>query len=312
MSIYITNTLCNYGPSFICNAATHLSNAKPTTQYAYAAYALGIFAAAGVFLAQKYFLPHRVTAQVPATAPAVSPATTTTTDTQSISPLSSIPSSCSQCFYSEVDHYRPSLLFSHNVVFDQDQVTACNSMWKNIASHLGFKLSYQDTDPKGAVKTELLKLIQECLNWRYHTKPGNLHWNQKTATISSLKDIVDCKKAYDTLRVWCCLADKIQQPITYEWAYNTVLFRANIAGTGQFKGRGFSDWMANHRTALEKVTELDLSSEALHFLPPQIQQLTGLKKLNLQWNYFRTLPEEVISLPNLEVLQWKTVKNSIN
>lgn len=52
----------------------------------------------------------------------------------------------------------------------------------------------------------------------------------------------------------------------------------------------------------EKIESLDLSTQHLKFLPPEIGSLKNLKMLYLDFNQIRTLPEELKSLTQLETL----------
>jgi len=57
--------------------------------------------------------------------------------------------------------------------------------------------------------------------------------------------------------------------------------------------------LSNHIKCFASLTELDLSYNHLHQLPPALAQLTSLSVLILRSNAFTTLPKEILNLPSL-------------
>ncbi|MCX6154065.1 MAG: hypothetical protein NT007_07895 [Candidatus Kapabacteria bacterium] len=62
---------------------------------------------------------------------------------------------------------------------------------------------------------------------------------------------------------------------------------------------------------LSTIEELDLSSDSLNALVPEMTQLTNLKKLNLPWNQFKEVPKILCEMKKLEKvdLNYNEIRN---
>jgi Leucine-rich repeat (LRR) protein len=92
-----------------------------------------------------------------------------------------------------------------------------------------------------------------------------------------------------------------------------VKIRENLIGNNipneNASAQDIRTWLNNHENqeAINGITELDLSRVGLTILPPEIGNLTALKRLNLIYNQLTTLPE-TIGLTALENLNLQNNK----